>query len=68
MVDIVRLENEKMKAQLTGLRKAVIQADPTVIVDGRFERMMTAPITVIEIARELLETLAQPAPEQISQA
>ncbi len=58
MVDIARVENEKMKTQLTGLRRAVIQADPTVIVDGRFEKMMTAPITVIEIARELLESLA----------
>ena len=58
MVDIARIENEKMKSQLTGLRRAVIQADPTVIVDGRFEKMMTAPITVIEIARELLESLA----------
>ena len=68
MVDIARQENEKMKSKLTGLRKAVIQADPTVIVAGRFERMMTAPITVIEIARELLETLAQPASEQMTQA
>jgi hypothetical protein len=58
MVDIARVENEKMKSQLSGLRQAVIQADPTVIVDGRFEKMMTAPINVIEIARELLESLA----------
>lgn len=68
MVDIARLENEKMKSKLTGLRQAVIQADPMVIVDGRFERMIAAPITVIEIARELLETLAQSAPEQITQS
>lgn len=67
MVDIARLENEKMKSKLSGLRKAVIQADPMVIVDGRFERMMAAPITVIEIARELLESLSQPTPEQITQ-
>lgn len=65
MVDIARLENEKMKSKLSGLRNAVIQADPMVIVDGRFERMMAAPITVIEIARELLESLPQPAPESI---
>jgi hypothetical protein len=37
-----------------------------VIVDGRFEKMMTAPINVIEIARELLESLAHPKPEQAS--
>lgn len=66
MVDIAHLENERMKSKLTGLRKAIIQADPTVIVDGRFEQMMIAPITVIEIARELLETLSQPAPEQMT--
>lgn len=64
MIDIARVENERMKIQLSGLRQAVIQADPTVIVDGRFEKMMTAPITVIEIARELLESLAKPLPEQ----
>ena len=66
MIDIARLENERMKTQLSGLRQAVIQADPTVIVDGRFEKMMTAPINVIEIARELLESLAHPNPEQVS--
>lgn len=66
MIDIVRLENEKMKTQLTGLRQAVIQADPMVIVDGRFEKMMTTPINVIEIARELLEALAHPKPEQVN--
>ena len=66
MVDIARVENEKMKSQLTGLRRAVIQADPTVIVDGRFEKMMTAPITVIEIARELLESLAPLSANQMA--
>jgi hypothetical protein len=64
MVDIARVENEKMKSQLSGLRQAVMQADPTVIVDGRFEKMMTAPITVIEIARELLESLVPLAANQ----
>jgi hypothetical protein len=66
MIDIIQTENEKMKTQLTGLRQAIIQADPMVIVDGRFEKMMTAPINVIEIARELLESLAHPKPEQAS--
>ena len=54
MIDIARWENEKLKTQLSSLRQAIIQADPTVIVDGRFEKMMVAPITVIEIARDLL--------------
>lgn len=67
MIDIARLENEKMKSKLMGLRKAVIKADPTVIVDGRFEKMIAAPITVIEIARELLEAVAHPPTEQITQ-
>lgn len=66
MIDIIQTENEKMKTQLTGLRQAIIQVDPMVIVDGRFEKMMTAPINVIEIARELLESLAHPKPEQVS--
>ena len=65
MIDIARHENEKIKTKLSGLRQAVIQADPTVIVDGRFEKMMVAPITVIEIARELLESIAHPAAEQM---
>jgi len=67
MIDIARMENEKMKSKLTGLRKAVIKADPTVIVDGRFEKMIAAPITVIEIARELLEAVAHPQTEQVTQ-
>jgi hypothetical protein len=67
MIDIARLENQKMKSELSGLRRAVIQADPMVIVDGRFEKMMAAPITVIEIARELLESFAQPIQEQMAQ-
>ena len=68
MIDIVQLENQKMRTQLSGLRRAVIQADPMVIVDGRFEKMMTAPITVIEIARELLESFAHPIQEQMTQS
>ena len=67
MIDIARHENEKIKSKLSGLRQAIIQADPTVIVDGRFEKMMAAPITVIEIARELLESIAHPATEQMPQ-
>ncbi len=66
MIDIARLENEKMKTQLSELRHAVIQADPSVIVDGRFEKMMTAPINVIAIARELLVSLSPLAHKQVS--
>lgn len=58
MVDIIREENERLKQDLNRLRQTIINIDPMVLVDGRFEEMMTSPRAVITVARELLEAYA----------
>jgi hypothetical protein len=57
MVELVLEENERLKEELAGLRQAIIQADPAVLLDGRFELMITTPITVITVARQLVAEL-----------
>ena len=57
MVDIVRAENERLKSELVSLRQLILQTDPSVMVDGRFEKMMVAPINVIAVARTLIEQI-----------
>ncbi len=57
MVDIVRAENQRLKSELASLRQLILQTDPSVMVDGRFEKMMVAPINVIAVARALIEQI-----------
>lgn len=54
MIDLIQEENQRLKTELAALRKTIMQAEPLVMVDGRFEQMMTTPITVIDIARKLI--------------
>lgn len=61
MIDIVREENERLKQELALLRQAILNVDPMVLVDGRFEEMMTSPKAIITIARDLLEEMPQTA-------
>jgi hypothetical protein len=44
---------------LSTLRQAIIRAEPTVMVDGRFERMITTPLSVLDVARQLIEEIPQ---------
>lgn len=55
MVDLVREENRRLKAELHTLRQVIIRIDPSVMLDGRFEEMITRPTSIIEVARDLLE-------------
>ena len=57
VVDIVRAENERLKNELASLRQLILQTDPSVMLDGRFEKMMVAPINVIAVARSLIEQI-----------
>lgn len=57
VVDIVRAENERLKNELVSLRQLILQTDPSVMLDGRFEKMMLAPINVIAVARSLIEQI-----------
>ena len=60
IIDLIREENVRLKEELTSLRQAIIQADPSVMMDGRFEAMITSPITIIDIARGLIEKVHNP--------
>ena len=57
MIDIMRAENERLKDELVSLRKLILQADPSVMLDGRFEKMMIAPINIIGVARNIIEQM-----------
>lgn len=57
MFNIVQEENQRLKAELTTLRQAIMQVEPVVMLDGRFEEMMLSPVMVINIARELIEQI-----------
>jgi hypothetical protein len=37
----------------------IIQVEPVVLLDGRFEQMVTAPINVIRVAQQLLQKFPQ---------
>ncbi|MEM7112082.1 MAG: hypothetical protein AAF614_06595 [Chloroflexota bacterium] len=46
---------EQLELQLEQLRRAIMQAEPSVIYDGRFEKMVLNPNIIIDIARDLIE-------------
>ena len=52
-------EYGRLEDRLSLLRQAIIRVDPSVMVDGRFEEMFVAPINVIDVARQLIETMPQ---------
>lgn len=54
MVNITQEENRRLKAELYALRRVIMQAEPVVMIDGRFEEMMTSPIAVIDVARQII--------------
>jgi hypothetical protein len=57
MLNIVQEENQRLKAELSSLRRVIMQVEPVVMVDGRFEEMILSPITVINIAREIIQSI-----------
>jgi len=54
MLNIVQEENRRLKAELSDLRRIIMKVEPVVMVDGRFEEMMLSPITIIDVAREII--------------
>ena len=61
MIDIIREENERLKQELSLLRQAIINKEPMVFVDGRFEEMITSPKSIITIARQMVENMPETA-------
>ena len=59
MFDLFQEENQRLKRDLASLRQVIIAAEPTVMVDGRFEEMITTPGKTIPIAQALIAELTQ---------
>jgi hypothetical protein len=59
MLDIAQAENQRFKSELSSLRQLILEVEPSVMLDGRFEKMMLSPITVIEVARNLIQKIHQ---------
>lgn len=59
MLNIVQEENRRLKAELSALRRVIMQVEPVVMLDGRFEEMMTSPIAVIGVARQIIAQIPQ---------
>ena len=57
MFDLFQEENQRLKRDLASLRQVIIAAEPTVMVDGRFEEMITTPGKTINIAQALISEL-----------
>lgn len=49
------LLDERLEDELVALRQAILRVNPGVILDGRFESMITSPISILVVARELIE-------------
>ena len=64
MFDSFQEENQRLKRDLASLRQAIIAAEPTVMVDGRFEEMITAPSRTINIAQALILEITQTQQEK----
>ena len=59
MFNIFQEENQRLKRDLASLRQVIITAEPTVMVDGRFEEMITTPGKTISIAQALIAEMTQ---------
>ncbi len=59
MFDMFQEENQRLKRDLASLRQAIIAAEPSVMVDGRFEEMITTPGKTIIIAQALIAEMTQ---------
>lgn len=49
---------ERLEAKLAELRQAIIGAERSVLVDGRFEQMILSPYAAIDVAVGLITELA----------
>ncbi|MBE2223068.1 MAG: hypothetical protein IAF02_16105 [Anaerolineae bacterium] len=59
MFDLFQEENQRLKRDLASLRQVIIAAEPTVMVDGRFEEMITTPGKTITIAQSLIAEMTR---------
>jgi hypothetical protein len=57
MIDTYELHNQQIKKELASLRQAIVQAEPLVMYDGRFDKMVASPITTVIVAKQILNEL-----------
>lgn len=57
MFDPTETENERYRHELAQLRQVIVQTEPSVLFDGRFEDMIVAPVNIIAIAQDLIREL-----------
>lgn len=50
-------ESQDLDDELARLRQIIIQVEPGVMLDGRFEEMITTPASIITIACELINLI-----------
>lgn len=50
-------ENQRLKEELADLRQSILRVEPAVLMDGRFEQMITTPICIIAVARQLIDEM-----------
>lgn len=55
---------ERLEEELKALRQTIMQVDPMVMIDGRFEQMICNPLLIVKIAQQML--LEMPAQEPVS--
>lgn len=57
-LDLGTADGALYRRELERLRQVILRAEPAVLFDGRFEDMITAPVTTIAIATELIGRMA----------
>jgi hypothetical protein len=59
MLNIMQEENQRLKGELSALRQVIMRVEPVVMLDGRFEEMITSPIAIIEVACQIIAQIPQ---------
>jgi hypothetical protein len=57
MFDPTETETERYRQELAQLRQVIVQTEPGVLFDGRFEDMIVAPVNVIAVAQDLIREI-----------
>ncbi len=57
MINTYQEVDQQLKQELSALRQTIMRVAPGVMYDGRFDQMIISPITILDIARELLQEL-----------
>lgn len=59
MVDLHLKEHERIREELATLRQLIMKVEPAVILDGRFEKMITSPLSIVDVACDLIAQIPE---------